>query len=161
MTSNELEMYGLALFGASWQAQLANELNVDRRRVQDWLKRGSVPGFVDVEIKEIIAQRYNEIRDAMNYRDNYRDEVNKKIESFKSFYGADLKPGDVIACKLEEVDHKGQREEYIVTLKMGKQAGSDWQYLKLDEANYIGDLVHLDQKIKGKLDKIFAEVRES
>ncbi len=161
MTKDELEMYGLALFGSAWQAQLANELNVDRRRVQDWLKRESVPGFVDAEIKEVIAQRYSEVKKAAVYNDNYRDEVNKKIESFKSFYGAELKPGDVIACKIEEIDHKGQREEYIVTLAMGEQAGSGWQYLKLDEANYISDLVHLDQRIKGKLDKIFAEARES
>ena len=67
MTADELEMYGLALFGSAWQAQLARELNVDRRRVQDWLKRESVPLFVDKEIKDVLYQRFSEVERAVRY----------------------------------------------------------------------------------------------
>ena len=67
MTADELEMYGLALFGSAWQAQLARELNVDRRRVKDWLNRESVPQFVDKEIKGVLYQRLSEVERAVRY----------------------------------------------------------------------------------------------
>lgn len=67
MTTDELEMYGLSLFGTAWQVQLAREFDIDRRNIQNWIKRESVPEFVDKEIRDVLYQRLSEIKKAVEY----------------------------------------------------------------------------------------------
>lgn len=48
------------LFGRSWQAQLADYLMVSRKTVSSWLERGSIPSWVDAEIKPLAERRAKE-----------------------------------------------------------------------------------------------------
>lgn len=67
MTIDELKMYGQALFGSAWQSQLARALDIDRRNVQKWMARESVPVYVDREIAKILKDRFEEISEAKAY----------------------------------------------------------------------------------------------
>lgn len=67
MTVDELIMYGQALFGSAWQSQLARALNLDRRNVQKWITRESVPSYVDREMAKILKDRFEEISEAKAY----------------------------------------------------------------------------------------------
>lgn len=60
MTFDQLEKIGIGLFGQSWQAQLADTLNVDRRNVQNWKKQG-VAKWVYAELSELIKFRKAQI----------------------------------------------------------------------------------------------------
>ncbi|RKS87313.1 hypothetical protein DES39_0533 [Orbus hercynius] len=73
MLSSELKFYGEMLFGGSWQAQLAEYLRVDRRRVTDWLSRGNVPNFVDNELDDLMKRRLFEIQSAVNIKNGDSD----------------------------------------------------------------------------------------
>lgn len=60
MAFDQLEKIGIGLFGQSWQAQLADALNVDRRNVQNWKKQG-VAKWVYAELSELIKFRKAQI----------------------------------------------------------------------------------------------------
>lgn len=63
MTYQELEEIGQGIFGKSWKRQIADALNIDERRVNDWSKRQSaLPEFVETELKPVITQRFEEIK---------------------------------------------------------------------------------------------------
>lgn len=58
----KLEMCGLALFGQTWQTQLATKLGTDSRRIRQWLAcERSVPVGVWADIKLLAEQRKAEI----------------------------------------------------------------------------------------------------
>lgn len=65
MSFEQLEKIGIGLFGQSWQAQLADALNVDRRNIQNWKKQG-VAKWVYAELSELIKFRKAQILAAEN-----------------------------------------------------------------------------------------------
>ena len=57
MTPEELRKAGELLFGNQWQSDLARALEVDSRRVRDWLQeRRPIPVGVKTEIIELLRQ---------------------------------------------------------------------------------------------------------
>lgn len=62
MDSKKLKSIGQACFGRSWQSQLADRLNIDRRTVSSWIKLDSVPEKMHDEIYQIIEVRYFELK---------------------------------------------------------------------------------------------------
>lgn len=64
MTREQLEYFGQACFGRSWQAQLADRLQIDRRRVSNWTKGETIPKWVDNELKTVVETRYYEMKKA-------------------------------------------------------------------------------------------------
>ena len=64
MNSEKLKSIGQACFGRSWQAQLADRLQIDRRRVSNWAKGEKVPKWVDNELKTVVETRYYEMKKA-------------------------------------------------------------------------------------------------
>ena len=70
MTPEELRKAGELLFGNQWQSDLARALEVDSRRVRDWLQeRRPIPVGVKVEIIELL--RKNSLETA-----NYAEALN-------------------------------------------------------------------------------------
>ncbi len=58
----KLKAIGEALYGRSWQAQLADDLGVDRRRITHWLDgTRSIPAGVWGDLKIIAARRKAEV----------------------------------------------------------------------------------------------------
>lgn len=60
MDFEQLEKISIGLFGQSWQSQLADSLNVDRRNIQNWKKQG-VAKWVYAELSELIKFRKAQI----------------------------------------------------------------------------------------------------
>lgn len=70
MTPEELRKAGELLFGNQWQSDLARALEVDSRRVRDWLQeRRPIPVGVKTEIIELL--RKNSLETA-----NYAESLN-------------------------------------------------------------------------------------
>ncbi|MFW1939526.1 transcriptional regulator [Acinetobacter junii] len=70
MTPEELRKAGELLFGNQWQSDLARALEVDSRRVRDWLQeRRPIPIGVKTEIIELL--RKNSLETA-----NYAESLN-------------------------------------------------------------------------------------
>ena len=70
MTPEELKKAGELLFGNQWQSDLARALDVDSRRVRDWLQeRRPIPVGVKAEIIELL--RKNSLETA-----NYAESLN-------------------------------------------------------------------------------------
>nr|WP_276591270.1 transcriptional regulator [Moraxella bovis] len=49
---------GTALYGTQWQSDLARALNVDSRRVRQWLKEERpIPDWLDDELKVLLNEK--------------------------------------------------------------------------------------------------------
>lgn len=68
---SRIEQIGSRLYGASWQAQIANKLKNDdgesiaRQTVQSWHKRDSLPQWAINQLIDITKQRELEIQQAI------------------------------------------------------------------------------------------------
>ena len=75
MTKEELIYFGSACFGRSWQAQLADRFQVDRRRVSNWSKGETIPKWVESELKTVVETRYYEMKKAFKLLGEDRNEI--------------------------------------------------------------------------------------
>ncbi|UYZ74519.1 helix-turn-helix domain-containing protein [Moraxella bovis] len=58
MTPDQLTAIGTALYGTQWQSDLARALNVDSRRVRQWLKEERpIPDWLDDELKVLLNEK--------------------------------------------------------------------------------------------------------
>ena len=65
------------LFGRSWKSQIADHFLIDRRRINDWSKRGgALPDFVKIELPALIERRSKEIDHAKKMFNNFDCHVN-------------------------------------------------------------------------------------
>lgn len=65
MTPEQLKSAGELLFGNQWQSDLARALEVDSRRVRDWLQeRRPIPAGVKSEVIELLLKNS---QDTANY----------------------------------------------------------------------------------------------
>ena len=72
MLYNKFEIIGKNLFGSSWKKQMADNLFIDHRRIQDWSKRGTdLPAYVDKELKAIAERRSLEAKFALSNIDSF------------------------------------------------------------------------------------------
>lgn len=72
MLYNQFEIIGKNLFGSSWKKQMADNLFIDHRRIQDWSKRGTdLPEFVTTELKNIAERRSIESQFALSNIDSF------------------------------------------------------------------------------------------
>lgn len=63
MQPNLITQYGLALYGARWRTQMADDLGVSQRTVRRWeAGEFNVPDGVWDELRKIAAQRVTELR---------------------------------------------------------------------------------------------------
>lgn len=53
------------IFGRSWQSQVADYLLISRKTVSSWIDRGSVPAWVEKEIKPLVIRRSKEVQFAL------------------------------------------------------------------------------------------------
>jgi predicted XRE-type DNA-binding protein len=53
------------MFGRSWQAQVADYLMISRKTVSSWIERGSIPAWVEKEIKPLVVRRAKESKFAL------------------------------------------------------------------------------------------------
>jgi len=66
LNPRDLEMIGQAAFGGSWVSQLGMHLNVDRRRVSDWISgRRRIPEWVLPEAIELLNEREKELKNCI------------------------------------------------------------------------------------------------
>lgn len=84
--NEKLEKVGKALFGKSWKNSLAQELNVDPRRIDQWLRCESrIPAGIFNDIKGLIILKQkalNELKvefdiSALDYIELNKDELNR------------------------------------------------------------------------------------
>lgn len=61
MNSTKFRSICEMLFGRSWQAQVADNLMISRKTVSSWLDRGSIPTWVDSQIKPLVTRRAKEV----------------------------------------------------------------------------------------------------
>lgn len=60
-----LQSYGFALFGRSWQSQVADALKVDRRRITHWIQgTRPVPHGVWHDLQKLAIDRLEDIKEA-------------------------------------------------------------------------------------------------
>lgn len=65
MYYSQFEVVCKNLFGRSWKSQVADYFMIDRRRVNDWSKRGGeLPEFVKNELSTLIERRTKEVNHA-------------------------------------------------------------------------------------------------
>lgn len=60
MTYEKLEQTCILLYGLKWQSNLALDLNIDRRNIQNWRKQ-SVPRWMQDELPKLIEKRKKEL----------------------------------------------------------------------------------------------------
>ncbi|RLZ10817.1 transcriptional regulator [Acinetobacter sp. 2JN-4] len=71
MTPDQLRQAGELLYGNQWQSDLARAINVDSRRIRQWLSgQRAVPEGLWLEIIELLK---NNSRDTARYADNLKD----------------------------------------------------------------------------------------
>ncbi|NDY73489.1 transcriptional regulator [Desulfobacter hydrogenophilus] len=62
MGPKELRKSGEALFGQRWQTDLARALDVDSRRIRQWIKgERPLPKTIDLDILALLKQRQQKI----------------------------------------------------------------------------------------------------
>lgn len=54
---------GTLLFGARWQAQMAEAIGVDERTIRKWLSAARIPDYVAHDVKRLLVRREAEIRE--------------------------------------------------------------------------------------------------
>lgn len=62
MNSTKFKSICEMLFGRSWQAQVADYLMISRKTVASWMDRGSIPAWVEKEIRPLIIRRNKEVK---------------------------------------------------------------------------------------------------
>lgn len=62
MNLEQLKAAGKLLYGREWQSNLARDLNIDPRRVREWVaKERSLPRFLDVEVAKLLEKNQHNI----------------------------------------------------------------------------------------------------
>ena len=89
--TQKLIKIGEGMFGKSWQAQLADALNIDRRTVQSWLSRESTPDWVfnNSELSVIATRRADEAEEAYELAQGF--DKSKSMTVGSVFYNGDIK----------------------------------------------------------------------
>ncbi|UZA25342.1 helix-turn-helix domain-containing protein [Moraxella bovis] len=66
MTKDRLIAIGQALYGTQWQSDLARALDIDSRRVRQWLndERG-LPDWLDDELKKLLDDKIKQCQALM------------------------------------------------------------------------------------------------
>ena len=55
MSGADLERAGVALYGDRWQSALARDLNINDRRIREYMERGGAPSWIRAEIFGLLA----------------------------------------------------------------------------------------------------------
>lgn len=74
MNSTKFKSICEMLFGRSWQAQVADYLMISRKTVSSWIERGSIPAWVEKEIKPLAIRRAKESQFALESLDMGEDD---------------------------------------------------------------------------------------
>lgn len=68
LTPEELRKTGELLYGTQWQTDLARALEIDSRRVRDWLQeRRPIPLGIRFELIKLLKERSKNIDEHTNY----------------------------------------------------------------------------------------------
>ncbi len=58
MTKDQLSTIGTALYGTQWQSDLARALDIDSRRVRQWLNdERPLPDWLDGELNQLLQDK--------------------------------------------------------------------------------------------------------
>lgn len=89
--TEKLIKIGEGMFGKSWQAQLADLLEIDRRTVQSWISRKSTPDWIfnNSDLSSIASRRADEAEVAYELAQGL--DKSKSMEVDSVFYNGDLK----------------------------------------------------------------------
>lgn len=61
LTTNQLTAIGVALYGTQWQSDLARALNVDSRRVRQWLNNERpIPEWLPNELNVLLSKNIDD-----------------------------------------------------------------------------------------------------
>ena len=63
MEVERFQSAGTLLFGQRWQGQMAEAIGVDERTIRKWLSSERIPEYVAHDIKALLVQREQEIRE--------------------------------------------------------------------------------------------------
>lgn len=67
MTLEQLTAVGQALYGTQWQSNLARSLNIDSRRVRQWLNNERpLPEWLDAELRKLLEQNIKECQQCLD-----------------------------------------------------------------------------------------------
>lgn len=67
MTKEQLTAIGQALYGTQWQSDLARALNIDSRRVRQWLNdERPLPDWLDAELKTLLTKNIAACQQCLN-----------------------------------------------------------------------------------------------
>ena len=88
MNSTKFKSICEMLFGRSWQAQVADYLMISRKTVSSWIDRGSIPAWVEKEIKPLAIRRAKESQFALESLEMTEDDFyhNKAILNGEVFH---------------------------------------------------------------------------
>lgn len=88
MNSTKFKSICEMLFGRSWQAQVADYLMISRKTVSSWIERGSIPAWVEKEIKPLAIRRAKESKFALESLEMTEDDFyhNKAILNGEVFH---------------------------------------------------------------------------
>lgn len=67
MTPEQLTAAGVALYGDQWQSNLARRLNIDSRRIRQWLSgERPLPEWLPSELSALLTQNIEECTRVLN-----------------------------------------------------------------------------------------------
>ncbi|MDO4224029.1 MAG: transcriptional regulator [Acinetobacter sp.] len=67
MNKTQLIAIGQALYGTQWQSDLARALDIDSRRVRQWLNdERPIPEWLARELKILLQNKINQCQDLLN-----------------------------------------------------------------------------------------------
>ncbi|KJV37915.1 MerR family transcriptional regulator [Acinetobacter brisouii] len=62
MKTENFVLIGQALFGESWQSQVADFLNIDTQEIQDWIRSGHIPHWVNGDLIKLTDMRLEQMQ---------------------------------------------------------------------------------------------------
>lgn len=70
MKTENLVLIGQALFGESWQSQVADFLNIETQDIQDWIRSGHIPNWVNDDLIKLADMRLEQMHHVLDLLNN-------------------------------------------------------------------------------------------
>ena len=70
MKTENFVLIGQALFGESWQSQVADFLDIDTNDIQDWIRSDRIPNWVNDDLIKLADMRLEQIHHVIDVLHN-------------------------------------------------------------------------------------------
>jgi len=149
---------GKAAFGDSWQSQIARVLDVDPRRIQQWVREDRiVPDsvFADPDLIKMIDQKLESLTECKIMLNTFNAWIVKKHDTYKSVHGNVHKD---VFIHLDPIDYYDDSGNY--------QIPDGWRFVKNpDDLSYLvtqsGEMVEAtDLQYSTQKDSIYCNTKQ-